>query len=70
MSESPAQPVSESVTESAVRDVFLIGASAGGIAAIGKLLSELPRDLPAALAIALHRSPKHPSLLCAIFASR
>jgi two-component system chemotaxis response regulator CheB len=40
-----------------VRDVVAIGASAGGVAALMRLLQLLPADLPAALAIVLHRSP-------------
>jgi two-component system chemotaxis response regulator CheB len=40
------------------RDVIVIGASAGGFEALTQLLSRLPRDLPAAVAITLHRSPQ------------
>jgi two-component system, chemotaxis family, protein-glutamate methylesterase/glutaminase len=52
------------------RDVILIGASAGGIQAIGKVLAELPPTLRAAVAITLHRSPSYPSLLGTIFGAR
>jgi two-component system chemotaxis response regulator CheB len=40
-----------------VRDRVVIGASAGGVMALIRLLEGLPRDLPAALSIVLHRSP-------------
>jgi len=52
------------------RDVILIGASAGGIQAISKLLAELPTDLRAAVAVTLHRSPSHSSMLSNIFGAR
>jgi two-component system, chemotaxis family, protein-glutamate methylesterase/glutaminase len=39
------------------RTIVTIGASAGGVQALMALLSRLPRDLPAAVAIVLHRSP-------------
>jgi two-component system chemotaxis response regulator CheB len=50
------------------RDVILIGASVGGIDAIGNVLRRLPKELGAAVAITLHRSPKHVSTLAEIFA--
>ncbi len=48
------------------RNVILMGASAGGISAIGKVLSELPPNLSAAIAVTLHRSPTHSSTLAHI----
>ena len=39
------------------RDIIVIGASAGGVEAVQTLLSNLPRDLPAALAVTIHRRP-------------
>src|SRR5262245_2784933 len=45
------------------RDLIVIGASAGGVLAITALLERLPHDLPAAVAIVLHRSPFHETQL-------
>jgi len=40
-----------------VRDVIVLGASAGGIEVLIGLLAELPADLPALIAIVVHRPP-------------
>jgi two-component system chemotaxis response regulator CheB len=40
------------------RDVVVIGASAGGIAAASSLLSMLPADLPATLCLVIHRGAR------------
>jgi two-component system, chemotaxis family, protein-glutamate methylesterase/glutaminase len=42
----------------AKRDVIVIGASAGGVEAISRLVAELPGDLRAAILIVLHVSPR------------
>lgn len=47
----------------ATRDIIVIGASAGGLEAMRKLIRQLPGDLPAAIFIAWHISPESPSLL-------
>lgn len=52
------------------RNVILIGASSGGIDAVSKVLSELPGNLAASVAITLHRSPTLPSALAKILAAR
>ena len=39
------------------RDVIVIGASAGGIEALTKLVAALPGDLPAALFVVVHIAP-------------
>ncbi|MFE1748643.1 chemotaxis protein CheB [Coleofasciculus sp. H7-2] len=50
--------------------VVAVAASAGGIKAISELLSALPEDFPAAIAIVQHLDPKHPSLLAEILNRR
>ena len=47
-----------------------VGASAGGIEATRTLLSKLPADLPAAVAVVIHRSPFHSSDLGVLFGRR
>jgi two-component system chemotaxis response regulator CheB len=42
-------------TEKIVRDVIVVGASAGGIPAVIELLSRLPADLPAFMGVVIHR---------------
>src|SRR5215207_9966275 len=43
--------------------VVVIGASAGGVAALEKIAAALPVDFPAPVLIVLHVAPKHRSLL-------
>ena len=45
------------------RDVIVIGASAGGVEAVQALLRALPADLPAGVAVVIHRSPMFESRL-------
>jgi two-component system chemotaxis response regulator CheB len=52
--------------EAVKRDVLVIGASAGGVETLARLLSVLPPDLPAIVAIALHRSPVYSLSLATI----
>src|ERR1041384_237515 len=47
----------------ATRDIIVIGASAGGVQALTKLVANLPGDLPAAVFIVLHISANAPGLL-------
>lgn len=47
----------------ATRDIIVIGASAGGVQALYKLVSALPPDLPAAVFIVLHIPAHAPSRL-------
>jgi two-component system, chemotaxis family, protein-glutamate methylesterase/glutaminase len=51
--------------ESAVEghDVIAIGGSAGGPEALMSLIRDLPADLPAAVLVAIHRTPEGPDLL-------
>lgn len=51
-------------------DMLVIGASAGGVEAIGALLEALPDDFAAAVAIVLHVPANRPSLLVDIFLRR
>lgn len=44
--------------EESVRTVIVIGASAGGRAAIGTVLKDLSHDIPAAIVVALHVAPE------------
>jgi two-component system chemotaxis response regulator CheB len=52
----------------ATRDTIVIGASAGGVQALSRLVGDLPADLPAAVFIVLHISADVPSLLPEILA--
>jgi two-component system chemotaxis response regulator CheB len=52
------------------RAVILIGASTGGIEAVTRVLRGLPAGFDALIAITLHRSPSHPSLLSSILTSK
>jgi two-component system chemotaxis response regulator CheB len=45
------------------RDIVVIGASAGGVAALKQIVSRLPADLPAALFVVLHVPADAPSAL-------
>jgi two-component system chemotaxis response regulator CheB len=50
------------------RDIIVVGASAGGIQALTRLLAPLPRGLPAAIAVVMHLSPTYESALPTILA--
>lgn len=50
-------------------DVVAMAASAGGLAAIRKVLSRLPADFPAAVLIVQHMGPRHDSLMADILNS-
>jgi two-component system chemotaxis response regulator CheB len=47
----------------ATKDIVVVGASAGGMAALERLVAGLPRDLPAALFVVWHLSPGVRSVL-------
>ena len=49
-------------------DIIVVGASAGGVAALQTLVQGLPGDLPASVFIVLHISPDNPSVLAQILA--
>lgn len=49
-------------------DLVVIGASAGGVETLKRIVERLPADLPAAVCIVLHIAPDTPSLLAGILA--
>lgn len=52
------------------RCVVAMAASAGGLNALSVILGDLPADFPAAIAIVMHVSPDHKSLLAEILRCR
>lgn len=50
------------------RDIIVVGASAGGVEALTRLLARLPRTLPAAIAVVIHLSPTAESALPTVLA--
>jgi two-component system, chemotaxis family, protein-glutamate methylesterase/glutaminase len=50
------------------RDLVVIGASAGGVEVLTRVVKDLPMDLPAAICIVLHIAPGSPSMLAHILA--
>lgn len=52
------------------RDIVVVGASLGGIAALGELAAALPADLPAAVLVVQHTAPASPGALADILAAR
>ncbi|HXE14065.1 MAG TPA: chemotaxis protein CheB [Bryobacteraceae bacterium] len=55
--------------KTAVRDIVVIGASAGGVTALKSFVGMLPTDLPAALFITLHLSGRSDTVLAEILNS-
>jgi two-component system chemotaxis response regulator CheB len=51
-------------------DVVACASSAGGLNALSELLSRLPSDFPAAVAVVQHLDPRHRSLMADILAKR
>lgn len=56
--------------ETASFDVVALAASAGGLAALGEVLSRLPADFKAALVVVQHLDPRHRSLMADILSRR
>jgi len=51
-------------------DIVALSASAGGLAALSRVISMLPRDFPAAVVVVQHLDPRHRSLMADILARR
>jgi two-component system, chemotaxis family, protein-glutamate methylesterase/glutaminase len=51
-------------------DIVLIAASAGGLSAIGRVLSVLPSDFPLPIVVVQHLDPRHRSLMAEILGRR
>src|SRR3954451_14678007 len=64
----PSPPVEGSAEErpEAYRDIIVVGASAGGVEALGKLVAGLPAELPASIFVVLHLLPSGTSVLDSI----
>lgn len=52
------------------RDLIVIGASAGGVEALMALFAKMPADIPAAIAVVLHRSRVQETRLAAVLGRR
>jgi two-component system chemotaxis response regulator CheB len=50
-------------SQSLLQDIMVIGASAGGIAALRRLVADLPADFPGSVLIVMHLSPESPGSL-------
>ena len=51
-------------------DLVVIAASAGGIQALGRVLSEVPADYPVPIAVVQHRSTRYPDRLAAVLSRK
>ncbi len=51
-------------------DVVAVAASAGGIGALSRILTELPEDFPVPMIVVQHLDPRHRSLLAEILSRR
>jgi two-component system chemotaxis response regulator CheB len=60
------EPTDSEQRDLAATDAVLVAASAGGLSALTSVLSELPADFPAAVAIVQHIEPHHRSMLAEI----
>ena len=65
-SRSSRRPEPDPAPGYAHRDLIVVGASAGGVEALQRLVGGLPAELPAALCVVLHLSPSGRSLLPSI----
>ena len=51
------------------RDIICLGASAGGVEVLRRLVADLPADLPAAVFVVIHRGDRAPDILPQVLAS-
>jgi two-component system, chemotaxis family, protein-glutamate methylesterase/glutaminase len=51
-------------------EIVAVAASAGGLSALGHVLSHLPPDFPAAIVVVQHLDPRHRSLMAEILGRR
>jgi two-component system chemotaxis response regulator CheB len=51
-------------------DIIAIAASAGGLTALGEVLSQLPPEFPATVVVVQHLDPRHRSLMSEILSRR
>lgn len=64
--QSAAQPDSAPVAF----EIVALASSAGGLAALSKVLSSLPREFPTPIAVVQHLDPRHRSLMAKILSTR
>ena len=65
---SPNETIPRNIVREVVREIVVIGASAGGIEALSALLALLPADFPAAILVVVHISADSPGVLPSILA--
>lgn len=71
LSENSNQPSGEPERERrSAFDIIAVAASAGGLNALSRLLSSLPPDFAAAIAVVQHLDPRHRSLMADILGRR
>ncbi|HEU4341645.1 MAG TPA: chemotaxis protein CheB [Candidatus Binatia bacterium] len=56
--------------DGAAFDALALAASAGGLTALSRILSEIPAGFPAAIIVLQHLDPRHRSLMAAILSRR
>ena len=57
-------------TQEAAFDLVALASSAGGLVALSEVLSALPEEFPAAIAVVQHLDPRHRSLMAKILSGR
>src|SRR5262245_39587416 len=67
---SKTKEMTKAAAPLAGHDIVVVGASAGGVAALLELVSDLPADLPAALFLVVHTMPEAKSHLPELLSKR